>query len=88
VSHWVERVSPNDIATTASWIGELATDHNRQLFLRRGVIPHALDIESRAASRTPDDIDGQQGTFRQPNQLGALAVGTSFFDRVEVDSHR
>jgi hypothetical protein len=88
VSHWVERVSPNDIATTASGIGELANDHNRQLFLRRGVIPHALDIESRAASRTPDDIDGQQGTFRQPNQLGALAVGTSFFDRVEFDSHR
>jgi hypothetical protein len=69
-------------------IGELANDDNRQLVLRRGVIPHALDIESRAASWTPDNIDGQQGTFRQPNQLSALAVGTSFSERVEVDSHR
>jgi hypothetical protein len=69
-------------------IGELAGDHNRQLFLRRIVIPLSLDIESRAASWTADVIGGQQGTFWQSNQLGALAVGTSFSERFEVDSHR
>ena len=59
------------------------TPINRQLFLRCVLIGQTLDVESRSASRAPDVVEGHRRNLGQPNQLGALAVGTSWSGGIE-----
>jgi len=60
---------------------------DRQFFLRCVAIGERLGVESRPTSGAPDIVDRQHCTFGQPNQLRALAVGTSRLGGVEQYGH-